>query len=105
MVSPPDPIRQRLEELKALLGPLPPAGLPLALLPVGLETRFVSKDGRSELLVRIRPDNLWADAHEPGLDEGEITWGRQYWDTLWRAGEDPDIRQAAWDRLVGRFGR
>jgi len=50
----------------------PPSGLdartPLLLLPVHLETRFVdSPAGLSELWVRIYPDQISINTHEPEL--------------------------------------
>jgi len=40
---------------------------PLVLLPVRLETRFFAQpDGSSELRVRIYPDKIHLDSHEPG---------------------------------------
>lgn len=54
---------------------------PVALLPVGLETRFV--DG--ELLVRVYPDQIHADAHEDALTDREVTWAKNFWAYVWLA--------------------
>ena len=80
---------------------------PLILLPVRLETRFVSKQGQNgnrELLIRIYPDDIHIDAHEPGLTEGEERWGRQFWQHTTSAGNDASKKKAAWQQLTERFG-
>lgn len=80
---------------------------PLVLLPVRLETRFVSKhgeNGNGELFIRIYPDDIHVDAHEPGLTEGEERWGRQFWEHTTAAGNDTSKKKAAWQQLTDRFG-
>ena len=99
----PDPAA-RLQELAGLLGALPEAALPLALLPVHLETRFVTREDGDQLLVRIRPDTIWVDAHEPGLTARELEWGRRYWEQVQQAGDDEVSRRAAWSQLASQFG-
>ena len=61
------------------------AGQPIALLPVRLETRFFPQpDGGAELRVRVYPDKIHIDAHEPGLIDQELTWGKHFWEQTWR---------------------
>lgn len=77
-----------------------PTDVPIALLPVRLETRYAD----TRLLVRIFPDAVHIDTHEPGLTADEATWGCRYWEALWRAGNAEPLEIAAWDELAGRFG-
>jgi hypothetical protein len=77
---------------------------PLVLFPVRLETRFFAQaDGSSELRVRVYPDQVHIDSHEPGLTAEELTWGRHFWEQSWRAGNDEERRKAAWRQLADRF--
>ncbi|TDD38645.1 hypothetical protein E1287_05015, partial [Actinomadura sp. KC06] len=64
-------------------------GGPIALLPVRLETRFTPD--RRRIMVRVYPDDLHIDAHEPRLTAAEAEAGRAYWAA---PGE------AAWQRLL-----
>jgi hypothetical protein len=82
-----------------------PSDAPLVLLPVRLETRFFDTPaGGTELRVRIYPDKIHLDSHEPGLTTDERTWGRQYWEADWAAASDTAARSNAWRTLAGRFG-
>jgi hypothetical protein len=69
------------------------AALPLVLLPVRLETRFRG----SELLVRVYPDEIAADSHEPELTPDERDLGFAYWRAIWTA---PTAEAAEWRRLL-----
>ena len=79
---------------------------PLVLLPVRLETRFVARqaDGGVDFLIRIYPDDIHIDAHEPGLTEEEERWGRQFWQNTAAAGNDIEKQKLAWRQLSDRFG-
>ena len=88
--------------LDTLTGNLQSA-LPIALLPVRLETRFVPAGAPTELLVRIYPDDVAEDGHEPGLTVEEVTWGQDFWEKSTAAGNDDALEQQAWAQLVQRF--
>jgi hypothetical protein len=73
---------------------------PLVLLPVRLETRFFG----TELWIRIYPDTVHIDSHEPELTQDELLWGRHFHEQLWRAAGDEPQRKAAWRQLAERLG-
>jgi hypothetical protein len=82
-----------------------PGDLPLLLVPVRLETRFFTLPGNvTELRVRIYPDKIHLDSHEPDLLPGERDWGVHYWQQDWHAGSDANARASAWRQLADRFG-
>lgn len=79
--------------------------LPIALLPVRLETHFaIDGDRVSELRIRIYPDDIHVDSHEPELTDLEVKEGQRYWERIWRAGPDTERRRAAWRELAERQG-
>ncbi|MFP5415288.1 MAG: hypothetical protein ACLGHZ_00150, partial [Actinomycetes bacterium] len=78
---------------------------PLALLPVRLETRYAAgPDGTRELRVRIYPDQVHVDAHDPKVTAQEEEAGRSFWRAQWQAGPDTERQQRAWRALAERFG-
>jgi hypothetical protein len=104
-----------------------PAQVPLLLLPVRLETRFVAgpalaDDGAAgpqldvaalgqapaqvQLLLRVYPDTISTSSFEPELTADEISTGTVYWQGLWTLGDLPpdDQAQAAWKAVADRFG-
>jgi len=83
---------------------LMPSLQPLLLLPVRLETRFFGMpDSSVELRVRIYPDKVHIDAHDPALSAEESAWGRRYWQLQWHAGGDEARLRSAWRMLADRF--
>ncbi|WP_282607798.1 hypothetical protein [Pelagibius sp. Alg239-R121] len=64
--------------------------LPLTLFPVRLEARY----NATHLLVRIFPDVIHADGHRRGLNEHEVTIGKQYWTSLWNQTDAAVISEA-----------
>jgi hypothetical protein len=80
------------------------AAQPVVLFPVRLETRFFAQaDGSSELRVRVYPDKVHIDSHEPQLTPEELTWGKHFWEETWRAAGDEERAKAAWRQLADRF--
>jgi hypothetical protein len=77
-----------------------PADVPIALLPIRLETRY--HDGK--LLIRIYPDALHVDSHEPDLTAEEIEHGVRYWTEVDAAGVDSGALLAAWQTLADAHG-
>lgn len=55
--------------------------IPITLLPVRIETRFVNPpvSAAPELWIRIYPDDIHANTHEPNLSQAEINAGETYW--------------------------
>ncbi|NUP24396.1 MAG: hypothetical protein HOZ81_51755, partial [Streptomyces sp.] len=88
------------------------ADVPLMLAPVRLETRLQPDGGRPDtLLVRIFPDDIHVESHEPLPTDGEVQQGKRYWRTVFRAGrsENPAgdrarLRLGAWEQLRGTLG-
>jgi hypothetical protein len=82
-----------LEEGLARLDP----AVPLVLLPVRIETRF--DRAAYNLKVRIYPDEIFADGHEPELTVAERKAGHGFWELAQREGRAQD----AWRGLILRF--
>ncbi|MFF0174177.1 hypothetical protein [Micromonospora profundi] len=77
-----------------------PTQWPVALLPVRVETRFVDTGPTgTELWLRVLPDVLHVDTHQPALTDDEVAWGKQYWIDVWRAGRVSADEVIAWRRL------
>ena len=96
---------QRLRDAAAATGPEAlVAGLdgqvPVALLPVRLETRFAAD--RSNLRIRVYPEPIHKDDHEPELTDAELAAGQEYWRTRWGAATDAELARAAWQRIAAR---
>ncbi|HKD98157.1 MAG TPA: hypothetical protein VKB69_11195, partial [Micromonosporaceae bacterium] len=93
----------------ALTLPDPTEGLrtdvPITLLPVRLETRYVTDADGPALLVRVYPDEIHVDDHEPELTDLELAAAGDYWTRVWRAGRsDVAAERAAFVELCGRVG-
>ncbi len=80
---------------------------PLALLPVRIETRFFPfGQTPTELLVRIYPDDIHVDTHEPELTDEELAFGTAFWKNFSVEGSDAadQKRRQAWALLADHFG-
>jgi hypothetical protein len=83
------------------------ASWPIALLPVRIETRFVTVQGdapKRQLWVRIYPDDCWIDTFEPQLSASELDNAKRYWCAMWSAGGVEADQRAAWRSLVNAQG-
>ncbi|MBD0332302.1 MAG: hypothetical protein ICV66_06570, partial [Chitinophagaceae bacterium] len=86
------------------------ANVPVLLLPLRIETRFVSNaNNETELWVRIYPDDFHIHSHEPLLTDNEVLSGRAYWLTLLNANRENEARrevrkQEAWKKLSAQSG-
>ncbi len=80
------------------------ANVPLALLPVRLETR--SLPGGSVLQVRIYPDELAVTNVDTGTSDPETLAGTAYWTDRWKADRagDQAAAAAAWSQLLAAVG-
>jgi hypothetical protein len=75
------------------------ATYPIVLLPVRIETRFFPE--RAELRVRVYPDEILADAHEPELAAAEQIAGAGYWAAAQAAGGQEQLD--AWRQLLASY--
>jgi hypothetical protein len=76
------------------------AQLPITLLPVRIETRFAGTPAAPQLQVRLYPDDVHVDQHDPRLTSGEVAAATRYWTSV-RAGTAPD---QAWAQLLKDVG-
>ena len=53
--------------------------------------------------MRIYPDQIHVDLHEPALSEDERRWGQHYQEQIGRAGQDEGAARLAWQQLADRF--
>jgi hypothetical protein len=77
------------------------ANLPIAMLPVRIETRFAPD--LSKLDIRIYPDQVHLDGHEPEFTDDERQAAEWYWQQRWAALGDGDVAEQAWQTVAGRF--
>ena len=68
-----------------------------------LEARYLPHDAPTELVVRIFPDAIHADAHAEELTEREQAAGQAYWRAVWGVTDAAAITSAR-EWLAGRCG-
>jgi hypothetical protein len=88
---------------RALFTDLDPT-VPLLLLPVRLETRFLPDRNPTEIVVRIFPDDIHHDRHQEHLTRAEWEAATAFWSSMWRAAIDGIRVTAAQTWLAGLFG-
>jgi hypothetical protein len=105
------PVANPVSPGRPVINPVPQtldSKTPLLMLPVNIETRFIDVSKRqAELWVRIYPDQIAINTHEPGLTPQEISDGQSYWTGVWSAGNpppSPDGAQAPWRGLASIYG-
>jgi hypothetical protein len=72
-------------------------GVPIVLLPVRLEARYF--DSGKELRIRIFPDQIHADAHEPELTPVEREAGIAYWNAVFATPDRGTRTTNPWEGL------
>jgi hypothetical protein len=90
---------EKLEQLMRQLR----TDVPIAMLPVRLETRFVAAATGTNLLVRIYPDDIGQDSHRRELTQSEVNWGNAFWQWMNEA-ETEEVKKQAWAELADRYG-
>jgi hypothetical protein len=83
---------------------LGPSTLPLMLFPVRLETRVFPLATVAEIRIRVYPDKIQLNAHDPALTAGEISAGQVYWRAVWPLSIDNPAALRAWQILAGQAG-
>jgi hypothetical protein len=76
------------------------AGLPLLLLPIRIETAYLPTSTGMDLAIRVYPDDIHVDSHEPELTAAELAAGTAYWQAIWGAGSNADRLNNAWHAML-----
>jgi hypothetical protein len=72
--------------------------IPVTMLPVRLETRYGAAN--TSLRIRVYPEQVHVDSHEPELTAEELGLAKVYWQQRWAAGTDETAKRAAWNNLA-----
>jgi hypothetical protein len=83
--------------------------IPFLLMPVRMETRFVTTDNKTELWLRVYPDEIAIHTHETILTGKEVKQGEKYWEAIFHAEKNntedkEDLKKNAWRALASLFG-
>ena len=84
--------------------------VPILMLPVRIETRFMRVNGSRELWVRVFPDDIAVETHEKTLTRDEAAAGIAYWTAIHRLAGLPDgdertaREKAAWRLVADPYG-
>ncbi len=84
--------------------------VPIVMLPIRVETRFMSIGTGTELWLRFFPDDIAISHHDPVLTTDEFEAGKHYWTEIWRARQLADEAETtarergAWRALAGHSG-
>ena len=84
-------------------------GIPFLLMPVRIETRFITSGSSPALCLRIYPDEIAIHTHEKILTDKEVQEGEKYWIEIFNAEKESntdkeDRKKTAWSNLTSFFG-
>ncbi len=82
-------------------------GIPVLMLPVRIETRFLPTKKPTSLKIRVFPDRIFMNEHETKLTKDEYKSGKKFWKDLAKfEGSDnyEENRKQAWGWLVSIMG-
>ena len=92
----------------SIAAPMLDDATPFLLFPLRIETRFgtVTRDRatKSQLWVRVYPDDCLIDSFEPLPSETEIASMQRYWTNMWKARGIEAQERGAWRSLVASHG-
>jgi hypothetical protein len=90
-------------EPQAMVGQLD-GGIPILLVPLSIQTRFQNSPNGRTLLIRVYPDDISLERHEPRLSTSERAAGEAYWAAP-ETSENPNapVRRTLWRGIVSRF--
>lgn len=79
--------------------------VPILLMPLRLQTRYTQSPNGRSLLVRVYPDDISAQAHDPTLTPVEADLGKQFWNAQ-ETSEDETLptRRSIWRGIAARYG-
>jgi hypothetical protein len=88
--------------------------MPFLLFPLRMETRFKTVNNKSQLWVRVYPDECMVDSFEPLLSKKEVNNAARFWAEYYSAGKPADPlnpepavieqQKAAWRLIVSAHG-